>query len=135
MALRNNRLVLALALNCLATSVLCVVVLGNVLSLDGMRQSASPDSIETPSRVLPSTAPTYYRDVLPILQQHCVACHRAGGIAPMSFETYEGARRYAYLIRNVTQDKARPPPFSVPLVGRGTNDPTLTPAQVSTLAA
>jgi hypothetical protein len=135
MALRNNRLVLALALNCLATSVVCVVVLGNVLSLDRMRQSASPDSIETPSRVLPSTAPTYYRDVLPILQQHCVACHRAGGIAPMSFETYEGARRYAYLIRNVTQDKAMPPPFSVPLVGRVTNDPTLTPAQISTLAA
>ena len=31
---------------------------------------------------------TYYRDVLPLLQQHCQVCHRAGGIAPMAFETY-----------------------------------------------
>ena len=53
----------------------------------------------------------------------------------MSFETYEGARRYAYLIRNVTEDKAMPPPFSVPLVGRVTNDPSLSSAQISTLAA
>jgi hypothetical protein len=53
----------------------------------------------------------------------------------MSFETYESSRRYAYLIRNVTRDKAMPPPFSVPLVGRVTNDPSLSPAQISTLAA
>jgi hypothetical protein len=53
----------------------------------------------------------------------------------MSFESYETARRYAYLIRNVTQDKAMPPPFSVPLIGRVTNDPSLTGVQISTLAA
>jgi hypothetical protein len=53
----------------------------------------------------------------------------------MSLETYEAARRYAYLIRNVTQDKAMPPPFSVPLVGRIANDPSLSPAQISTLGA
>ena len=100
-----------------------------------MRESASQGSKNTASSALPSTTPTYYRDVQPILQQHCIACHRAAGIAPMSFESYEAARRYAYLIRNVTQDKAMPPQFSVPLVGRVTNDPSLTPAQISTLAA
>src|SRR5580692_11255270 len=84
MALRHNRSVLALRLNCLAIAVIC---------------------------------------------------HRAGGLAPMSFETYDAARRYAYLIRNVTEDKAMPPPFSVPLAGRVANDPSLTPAQISTLAA
>src|ERR1700680_5206756 len=134
MALRHNRLVSALPLNYLATAFLCVVVLANVRSTGGARDSASQDSEETSSGVLPSTAPTYYRDVLPILRQHCVACHRGGGIAPMSFETYETARRYAYLIRNVTRDKAMPPPFSIPLVGRVTNDPSLTPAQISALA-
>src|SRR5260370_18716140 len=55
-------------------------------------------------------------------------------MACMSFEKYEAARRYAYLIRNVTQDKAMPPPFSIPLVGRVTNDPSLTPAQIAALA-
>src|SRR4029077_13465128 len=28
-----------------------------------------------------SGAPTYYREVLPILRGHCEVCHRAGGIA------------------------------------------------------
>jgi hypothetical protein len=127
----------ALPLSYLATAVLCVVVLGDVLGdvrgSSGMRECPSQGSKETVSSAVPSSAPTYYRDVLPILQQHCIACHRAGGIAPMSFETYEAARRYSYLIRNVTHDRAMPPQFSIPLVGRVTNDPSLTPAQISTL--
>jgi hypothetical protein len=135
MALRRNRIVSALRLNCLAMAALCVVVLGNVWSKGAIRDSTFQVSKEKSSRALPPTAPTYYRDVLPILRQHCVICHRAGGLAPMSFETYEAAHRYAYLIRNVTQDKAMPPPFSVPLAGRVANDPSLTPAQISTLAA
>jgi len=138
-ALCHNRRVSTLPLSHLATAVLCVVVLGDFLggvrASGGMRHSASQGSKETVSSIVPSSTPTYYRDVLPILQQHCVACHRAGGLAPMSFESYEAARRYAYLIRNVTQDKGMPPPFSVPLVGRVTNDPSLTGAQISTLAA
>jgi hypothetical protein len=134
MALRHNRLVSALPLYYLAKAVLCVLVLANLRDQGGTRDSASQDSKQNSSGVLASTAPTYYSDVLPILRQHCIACHRSGGIAPMSFETYEAARRYAYLIRNVTQDKAMPPPFSIPLVGRVTNDPSLTPAQISALA-
>jgi mono/diheme cytochrome c family protein len=135
MALCHNRLVSVLAVGFLTTAVFCTVVLVAVRAESRTRQSAFQDSTETFSPALPSTAPTYYRDVLPILRQHCVVCHRAGGLAPMSFETYEAARRYAYLIRNVTQDRAMPPPFSVPLVGRVTNDPSLTPAQISTLGA
>jgi hypothetical protein len=131
----QNRRASALPLNYLAMAFLAAVVLLNVRSKSGMRESASRGSTETTWQLPPSTAPTYYRDVLPILGPHCVICHRREGIAPMSFETYEGARRYAYLIRNVTADKAMPPPFSVPLVGRVTNDPSLSSAQISTLAA
>ena len=134
MALRHHRLVSALPLNYLAAAVLWVVVLANLRGQGSTHDSGWQDSKQTSSGVLASTAPTYYRDVLPILRQHCVACHRGGGIAPMSFETYETARRYAYLIRNVTRDKAMPPPFSIPLVGRVTNDPSLSPAQIAALA-
>jgi mono/diheme cytochrome c family protein len=134
MALRRNRIVSALRRNRLAVAALCVVVLGHVWSKGAIRDSTFQASKEASSNALPATAPTYYRDVLPILQQHCVICHRAGGLAPMSFESYEATRRYAYVIRNVTQDKAMPPQFSVPLAGRIANDPSLTPAQISTLA-
>lgn len=135
MALRQNRIVSAPHLNWLAIAVLCLVALGTVWGKGTIRNSTSQASKETSSRTVHPATPTYYRDILPILRKHCVICHRAGGLAPMSFETYDGARRYAYLIRNVTQDKAMPPPFSVPLAGRVANDPSLTPAQISTLAA
>jgi mono/diheme cytochrome c family protein len=131
---RHNRLLLTRPLKFLAGAILCVIALADLRGQSGIPGSSSQGSRDT-SPVLPATAPTYYRDVLLILRQHCVICHRAGGIAPMSFETYEAAARYAYLIRNVTHDKAMPPPFSVPLAGRVTNDPSLTPAQISTLAA
>jgi hypothetical protein len=78
---------------------------------------------------------TFYRDVLPILQQHCEICHRAAGIAPMAFETYEQARPYAEAIHRATQDKSMPPWFAVPGIGHFSNDPSLTPAEIAALAA
>jgi len=80
-------------------------------------------------------APTFYRDVLPILQGHCESCHRVGGIAPMAFATYDQARPYAAAIRNVTQNKSMPPWFAVPGIGHFSNDPSLTAEQMATLAA
>ena len=55
-----------------------------------------------------SGRPTFYRDVLPILQTHCQACHRDGGIAPIPFETYERVARKAGAIADaVTSGKMR----------------------------
>jgi hypothetical protein len=135
MALFHDRLLSASLLKCLTAVFLCFLVLADVRGQSGTPKFGSQGSRETSARTIPSTAPTYYRDIQPILREHCVICHRTGGIAPMSFETYEAASRYAYIMRNVTHDKAMPPPFAVPLVGRVTNDPSLTPEQISTLAA
>src|ERR1700688_725740 len=82
-----------------------------------------------------SSTPTFYRDVLPILERHCQRCHNASGIAPMAFETYDQVRGYANVIRNVTQDKAMPPPFAIPEAGRVREDLSLTPEEMSTIAA
>src|SRR3984893_5704990 len=79
--------------------------------------------------------PTYYRDVLPILQGHCGVCHRRGGIAPMSFESYEQAGPYANAIRVVTQNRSMPPWFAVEGIGRFSNDPSLSGEEIATLAA
>jgi hypothetical protein len=46
------------------------------------------------------TAPTYYRDVLPILQRECLECHVNDRVAPrVRFETAEAAAHSAGLIR------------------------------------
>src|SRR5712664_3709563 len=79
--------------------------------------------------------PTFYRDVLPILELHCQSCHRAGGIAPMPFETYEETKPFAGAIARATQDKSMPPWFADSNVGQFSNDPSLKPAELATLAA
>jgi hypothetical protein len=77
---------------------------------------------------------TFYRDVLPILQAHCQQCHRAQGIAPMAFESYEQTRPYAEAIHLATQSKAMPPWFADPGVGKFSNDPSLSDKEIATLA-
>src|SRR5258708_11903234 len=79
--------------------------------------------------------PTFYHDVLPILEQHCQSCHRAGGIAPMPFENYEETRPFAEAIRRAAREKSMPPWFADSNVGQFSNDPSLKPEEISTLAA
>src|SRR5579859_4530439 len=82
-----------------------------------------------------SAGPTYYRDVTPILQGHCVVCHRVGGIAPISFETYEQTAPYADSIQTAAQNRSMPPWFAVAVIGRFSNDPSLSANEIATLAA
>src|ERR1700730_10274381 len=55
---------------------------------------------------------TFYRDVLPILQQHCQVCHRSGGIAPLAFQTYAETRPYAAAIAAAALTHTMPPWFA-----------------------
>ena len=79
--------------------------------------------------------PTFYRDVVPILQKRCQGCHREGGIAPMAFESYEETRAFAGAIRASTEKKTMPPWFADPSVGHFSNDPSLSSEEIATLAA
>lgn len=89
-----------------------------------------PDSQDTKAK----QPPTFYREVLPILQKSCQGCHRTGGIAPMAFETYRQTRPYAGAIKTATQQKSMPPWFADPRIGKFSNDPSLSDGQVTTLA-
>src|SRR5258708_2929067 len=82
-----------------------------------------------------TSSPTFYRELLPSLEKRCQGCHRAGGIAPMPFETHEETRPFAGAIARATQDKSMPPWFADPKVGQFSNDPSLKPAEIRTLAA
>lgn len=59
---------------------------------------------------------TYHNQVSRILNSHCVECHRAGGIGPMPFESYEQVKDYAGMIRNVVERQVMPPWFAAPQV-------------------
>lgn len=54
-------------------------------------------------------APTFNRDVAPILFQNCSPCHRPNEVGPFSLLTYEDARKRAKQIARVTEKKIMPP--------------------------
>ncbi|MCA1586434.1 MAG: hypothetical protein LC791_17235 [Acidobacteria bacterium] len=56
-----------------------------------------------------TTALTWKSDISPILERRCLSCHRAGGIAPMSFESYESARPWARAVREEILERRMPP--------------------------
>ena len=53
--------------------------------------------------------PTFTKDIAPIFQEKCEACHRPDSIAPMSLVTYEDARPWAKSIRAVVALGKMPP--------------------------
>ncbi len=81
------------------------------------------------------SAPTFYKNVLPILQQHCQACHRAGEIAPTPLVTYAQTRRFAKQIKFNVTHRIMPPWFADPCCGHFANDPSLTAQEIAALAA
>jgi hypothetical protein len=61
-------------------------------------------------------APTFYKDVLPILQKNCQSCHRPGQIAPFSMLSYESTRPWARSIKTKVVSRQMPPWFADPHV-------------------
>lgn len=56
-----------------------------------------------------SPAPTFTRDVAPILYRNCTTCHRPGGLGPMSLITYDDVRQVVDEIREKVGDLSMPP--------------------------
>ena len=54
-------------------------------------------------------SPTFTKDVAPIFQATCEACHRPDSIAPMPLRTYEDARPWARSIKARVQARQMPP--------------------------
>ncbi len=86
--------------------------------------SAAPPQVSTP---------VFYRDILPILQQHCQSCHRSGEIAPMPLVTYDDARSRANEIASAVSKRKMPPWFADPNYGHFSNDPSLTQEEIQRL--
>ena len=82
-----------------------------------------------------ASAPTFTKDVLPILQEKCQGCHRPGEIGPMPFLTYDQVRPWAKAIKSDVLSRKMPPWFADPQHGKFANDRSLTEAEMKTIAA
>ncbi|MBA4187752.1 MAG: ascorbate-dependent monooxygenase [Planctomycetaceae bacterium] len=78
-------------------------------------------------------APTFSKDVAPILFANCVTCHRPGAIGPFNLTTYAEARKRSKLIARVATDKTMPPWKPEDGHGEFLDTRTLTVAQIATL--
>jgi hypothetical protein len=85
-------------------------------------------------------APTFTKDVAPILQRSCENCHRADGVAPMSLSTYEEVRPWARAIKQRTgigpKAGVMPPWYVEKNIGiqQFHNDPSLSDEEIAALA-
>ena len=75
-----------------------VLLVGATVALTGQARSA-----ET------APAPTFSKDVAPIVYKNCVGCHRPGESAPMSLLTYADARPWARAMSRRVTEGSMPP--------------------------
>ncbi len=80
-------------------------------------------------------APSFYKDVLPVFQEHCQSCHRAGEAAPMALVDYATVRPWAKAIKAAVVERKMPPWFADPHVGKFSNDARLTDSEIGTISS
>jgi hypothetical protein len=86
-------------------------------------------------RAQEASAPTFTRDVAPIVYAKCASCHRPGEVAPMSLLTYRDVRPWASAIRDRVASRAMPPWHADRQYGRFRNDTSLTQREIDTIVA
>ncbi len=75
-------------------------------------------------------APTFDKDIAPIVFKNCAVCHRPGEVAPFSLLDYRDVSKRAKQIARVTGEKIMPPWKAEPGFGEFANDRHLTAAQI-----
>src|SRR6202790_4720153 len=78
---------------------------------------------------------TYNKDVAPLLQKHCVACHRPNDIASMSLMTYYEVLPFARMIRESVVQRKMPPWHADPAFGEFSNDSRLSNEEIAIINA
>jgi peroxiredoxin len=68
---------------------------------------------------------TYCRDVAPIIQDHCLVCHRKGQVAPFALTSYRAVSGWSETIREALEQDRMPPWSADPRHGKFANDPRL----------
>ena len=101
--------------------------------LGGACLMAAPAAAAQGAQTAP--APTWNKDVAPIVYANCVTCHRPGEVAPMSLMSYQDARPWAKGIKAKVSARQMPPWFADPRYGKFQNKRGLTEAQIDTLVA
>ena len=110
----------------LVTLILVAVLTYGSVAAAQRRGAGNPSGRSAP-------APTYSRDVAPILGAQCVTCHRPGGAAPFALTTFADVRARASLIVRATDSRFMPPWKPQPGHGEFADVRRLTEAQIAVI--
>jgi len=78
---------------------------------------------------------TYWQDVRPILQHHCVKCHSPGEVGPFPLRTYDEVLSHAGFIAHVTRTRYMPPWKADTAFRHFANENVLSEQEIATIAA
>src|SRR5579862_5854527 len=103
---------------------LAAIVVGTVLAVPAASRAADT-----------AAAPTFTKDVAPIFQAKCEACHRPDNMAPMALRTYEEVRPWVKSIAQRVGSRQMPPWHIDKTVGiqKFKNDRSLNDDQIDTI--
>lgn len=79
-------------------------------------------------------APTFARDIAPIVYSNCAVCHHPTGPGPFSLLTYQDVKKHARQIVAVTQSRYMPPWPPTPGYGDFQDERRLSEEQIKTIA-
>jgi hypothetical protein len=116
-------------------------VSGAGAALDAMMAGRAPmtvngglgAAIAFPERGKDHARISFVKDVAPILEAKCVACHQEGGIGPFAMTSYEMVKGFSPMIREVIRTDRMPPYNADPHVGKFSDDRNLSAAEIKTL--
>ncbi len=109
---------------------ICFIVFlaGIVVSLRATNSQALPQTAQSPS------APTFSRDIAPILFASCAGCHHPGGHGPFPLVSYEEARKHGAQVLDATRTRKMPPWLPERGYGDFVGENRLTDSQVQLIA-
>ena len=89
--------------------------------------------LSAPALAQTPAAPTFSKDIAPILQRSCQSCHRPGEIAPMALTTYREVRPWARSIKTRVVKRDMPPFHVDRTIGIQAfkDDPSLSDAEIA----
>jgi hypothetical protein len=82
-----------------------------------------------------AAAPTFSKDVLPIMQRSCQKCHRPGSNAPMPLLTYQDVRPWVRAIKARVAARQMPPWHIDRSIGEYADDPSLSDKEIETIVS
>ncbi len=108
------------------TSLLCATLgIAGILALHPAKQT--PVKVVTPEKV------TYAEHVAPIINKHCIGCHRPGDVAPFSLVGFDAAKKQHAMIASAADAKRMPPWKAVEGYGEFKGENRLSPTEIAIL--